>query len=173
MIQCKCGAQMPEGSKFCTRCGCQFSTDAPQQDAPQQNPYQQGSYQQNPYQQAYPQYGAPIKNTDHTAEFTAEQVSENKVYAALCYINFIFAFVMLIAKKDDSYLNFHIKQALKIYLCSALTILLGLLTSFLVITVLAMTVIIFILQVVNLICLFKTLAGKSEEAPIISGLKFL
>ena len=57
MICPKCGANCPDGYKFCANCGAPFS--APQQEQPnqaqqdfnRQNGYQQNNYQQNGYQQ--------------------------------------------------------------------------------------------------------------------------
>ena len=52
MICPKCGANCPDGYKFCANCGAPFS--APQQEQPnqaQQDFIRQNGYQQNNYQQ--------------------------------------------------------------------------------------------------------------------------
>ena len=58
MFCTNCGAQLPDGSRFCAQCGApQEAVAAPvQQPYPQQPVYQQPAYQQPVYQQpAYPQ----------------------------------------------------------------------------------------------------------------------
>jgi len=47
----KCGSQIQEGQKFCTKCGAAAQPTVNQQNAYQQNGYQQNGYQQNSYQQ--------------------------------------------------------------------------------------------------------------------------
>ena len=43
-----CGAQLPDGTAFCTSCGKPTAQQAPDQQAFQQQPYQQQPYQQQP-----------------------------------------------------------------------------------------------------------------------------
>ena len=51
-----CGAQLPDGTAFCTSCGQPTAQQpSPDQQAFQQQPYQQQPYQQQPYQPVYPQ----------------------------------------------------------------------------------------------------------------------
>ena len=57
MICKNCGAQLPDGTAFCTNCGC--AVEAPQQQAQPQYQQAQPQYQQ-PYQ-AQPQYQQPFR----------------------------------------------------------------------------------------------------------------
>ena len=78
----KCGAQLPDGTTFCTSCGQALAQQAaPQQQAYQQpyqqQPYQQQPYQQQAYQQPYPQqqpvYKPPVQELP-TQEFTSQGI---------------------------------------------------------------------------------------------------
>ena len=93
-----CHAQLDDSSIFCTSCGTQFGAVPPQQNAvpPQQNavPPQQNAVppQQNavpPQQNAVPPQQAFVPAYDpydHTAEFDPKDISDNKVFAMLCYL---------------------------------------------------------------------------------------
>ena len=82
----KCGAQLPDGTTFCTNCGAALSQqEAPQQAAPQQT-YQQPQqgyqqpYQQQPYQQTYQQpYQAPVQELP-TQPFTSKGIIATLIY---------------------------------------------------------------------------------------------
>lgn len=145
-----CGNAVDEGVAFCRNCGFNLGNAGAQ--------YQQAQYQQ--YQQ--PAYDP----TDHTAEFSAEEVSKNKLYAALPY--FLGAIgiviVLLINQKEESaYLLFHVKQGIKIILLSTIAALIPFVGWIAAV----------VLLVVSLICGFTTLGGKSKEPPIISSFDFL
>lgn len=70
-----CHAQLDDSSIFCTSCGTQFGAVPPQQAfVPAYDPY------------------------DHTAEFDPKDISDNKVFAMLCYLmDFIGIIVALLA----------------------------------------------------------------------------
>ena len=91
----KCGAQMEDNAAFCPNCGNNAQ--------PTNSPYQA------------PVYAAPEPDPfDHTGEFDAQDISENKVLCMLVYlmgaIGIIYA---LLAGKDSKYVAFHVRQALK------------------------------------------------------------
>ena len=97
-----CHAQLDDSSIFCTSCGTQFGAVPPQQNAvpPQQNavPPQQNAV---PPQQAFVPAYDPY---DHTAEFDPKDISDNKVFAMLCYLmDFIGIIVALLATHSSKY----------------------------------------------------------------------
>ena len=70
-----------------------------------QNYGRQGGYQ--------PNY-TPYDPYDHTSEFTAKDISDNKVIAMLVYLmGTVGIIIALLASKDSPYLSFHVRQALK------------------------------------------------------------
>lgn len=81
----KCGAQLDDNAVFCPSCN---SSVAP----------------------AQPGMNAYVDPYDHTAEFDAKDVSNNKVYAMLLYLMGIVGIVIaLLASRDSDYLKFHIR----------------------------------------------------------------
>ncbi len=115
---------------------------------------------------------APVDPADHTAEFTAEDVSEHKVYALLVYIAGIIGIIpALLIGKDSPYLKFHVQQKMKMMVASTLVTLVGSVTSFLILPALAVGIVAIIIFVLNLICFFKTASGKSVEVPLIKDIK--
>lgn len=115
---------------------------------------------------------APVDPADHTADFSAEDVSEHKVYALLVYIAGIIGIIpALLIGKDSPYLKFHVQQKMKMMVASTLVTLVGSVTSFLVLPVIAAGVVAIIIFVLNLICFFKTASGKSVEVPLIKDIK--
>lgn len=89
-----CHAQLDDNAIFCTACGTQFGAVPPQQNAipPQQNAVPP----QPAFAPAYDPY-------DHTAEFDPKDISDNKVFAMICYLmGFIGIIVALLATIHQS-----------------------------------------------------------------------
>lgn len=144
---CNCGAQIPDGQAFCTQCGTPV-----------------GGAAQVPV----------IPATDHTAEFSAEEVADGKLFVLLGYLTSIIGIIVIyLSGKKSAYIDFHIKQIIK------LTVILLMLVAC--ITILCWTIIVPILggiavlvwMVVWVISVIRVLMGKSCEAPIISSFKWL
>ncbi len=155
----KCQAQLNDDAIFCTSCGTQFAnTSAPQ--APQQPQFQQYVPYYNPY--------------DHTAEFDAKDISENKVISMLVYLMGVFGIIIaLLIGKESPYTAFHVRQSLKFMVVE---ILMGIATALLfwtIIVPIAYGVMMCVLLVLKIICFFQICSGKAIEPPIIRGLGFL
>ncbi len=193
-ICANCGTQVPDDATFCNNCGSSMagsesvapannaSTDAQtqaaapaqngQQPYPQQNfqgAYPQAPYGQAPYQQGYGY--AQYDPHDHTAEFDAADIAENKIFAAVPY--FFSSFVGIIAgiyAKDSAFVKFHIKNALKI---DIVAIILCLFFAIPFIGWIFSGVCLFILVIVKIICMVQVLQGKAKDAPIVGSLGFL
>lgn len=178
----KCGAQLADDAAFCTNCGTSFAAEgaqagpAPEQAQPQQA-QGQPQYQQAPYQQYQQPYVAPapvIPPYDHTAEFDAKDISDNKVIAMCVYLlSTVGVIIALLASHDSKYAAFHVRQGLKM---TVLTILIALVSGILCWTVIVpiaggvCAVIIFVLRI---ICFFQVCSGKAVEPAIIRSLGFL
>ena len=154
----KCNMQLEDSAAFCTNCGTQFIPNA---TVPQQ-----------PYVYAEPhRYTDPA---DHTAEFDAQDISDNKVFAILPYLmSFIGIVIALLAIRDSKFAMFHIRQALKIEVCSILVSLLAVVLFFTFIVPIAAGVCAVILFVVRIICFFRACSGKAIDAPIVGKFNFL
>jgi len=151
--------------KFCPNCHLSYDDSAnvcgqcggPLQMIPQQ-------FRQQP-QVAY-------DPADHTAEFSAQDISDNKVFAMLPYLmSFIGVIIALLAAPSSPYTMFHVRQGLKISVTSILVTIVGAIIPFL--GWFAAGVCAIILLVVQIICFFRVCKGEAKEPPIIKNLSFL
>lgn len=165
-----CNAPLNDDALFCSNCG---TTTHQNQAQPNFNQAPNGGFNQNP------QYAAPIpmvSPTDHTAEFSAQEVSDNKLFAVLVYLSSILGIaIALIANISNrsNYLKFHIKQALKLLISESIISFLSIVLFWTFIVPIAGGIALIIIAIVNIICFVQTLRGKSVEPPIISGISFL
>lgn len=183
-----CHNPVDDNAPFCPNCGANLGAQNQQNPQNQQNQQgqqnQQQQYNQPPYNQPYgQQYGQPYGQQpqyrmpdpfDHTAEFTAEDVAANKLYAMLVYVlGAVGIVIALIAGKDSAYAKFHARQGMKIVLLETIC---TLATTFLFWTFLvpiAAAVCLAILFVVRVISFFQVCGGRSVEPYIVRGFSFL
>lgn len=143
-----CGNQIPDGAPFCAACGAPAT--AQQSRIVVQDP------------------------RDHTAEFTAEDISKNKVIAMAAYILGIFGIIIaLLAAPESPYASFHSRQCLKIEILNILLAVITVVLGITVIVPIAGAIGMVILFVVRIICFFQVCKGRAKEAPIISSFGFL
>lgn len=160
----RCNSQMEDNAVFCQNCG--FAVAQQPQPDPQ---VQQPQYNQYPVPPVVDPY-------DHTSEFSAEDVAENKLLAAIIYVSSVLGIIVaLIAQssRKSKYLDFHIKQGLKTFIVMFFLAVIAAILSFTCIVPIAAAICEVIVLVCRYICLFKTLGNKSIEIPIIRSLGFL
>jgi uncharacterized membrane protein len=122
----------------------------------------------NPLTTVTPQQTDPF---DHTAKFDAADISENKVIAMLPYLmSWIGIVIALIAGSASPYASFHVRQALKIQICSVLA---GFLAIIPILGWIAMGICAILAVVINLIGFFDVCRGMAREPLIISKFGFL
>lgn len=78
-----CGALIEENIKFCANCGAEVD----------------GA-------------GAAARNTDHTADYDALDISETKYLSLFCYLNILFSIFAMAAKPHSQFVRFHANQGL-------------------------------------------------------------
>ena len=140
----KCGAQLDDAAIFCPACGTNF------------------------------QSGAQSNQYDHTAEFDAKDVSDNKPYAMLVYLmGIIGIFIALLAARDSKYLQFHIRQVIKFQVTQVLVGIVMAVLFFTIIIPIAGAIFLGVLFVIQIICFFRICSGKSVEPEIIRSFKFM
>lgn len=181
-----CHNAVDDNITFCPNCGANVGAQQPQRPQQPQQPqrpqqqyqqpqqqYAQQQYQQQ-YQQQRPQYANVPDPYDHTSQFTAEDVSANKLLAMLVYVlGAVGIVIALLAGKDSAFAKFHARQGMKIVLLETIC---TLATTFLVwtfIVPLAGAVCTVILLVVRIICFCQVCSGKSVEPPIVRSFTFL
>lgn len=145
-----CGTQQEEGALSCPNCGTVFEPQPQPAPAPYVNP------------------------ADHTAEYSAADISDNKVYAMVIYLlGFLGLVIALLARSDSEYLKFQVRQALKITVCEAIVAIISGVLCWTIIVPVVGAICVVILLVIRIICFFRICGNKVMEAPIIWKFDFL
>lgn len=174
----KCGNQLEDGVKFCPKCGASLP-EASAAKAPESTPVTPVTPvtpiapAPAPAPAAMPvPAAAPVPDdTDHTAEFDAKDISDNKVFAMSCYLLGVFGIIIaLLGSNKSEYAAFHARQSLKISICLILLMFVNI-VPFLGTVVYGIGTL--VLAVVKIICFFSVCKGEAKEPPIIKGIKFL
>lgn len=141
-----CGTELPEGANNCPSCA-----------APVNQPV-----------------AVVEKNYDHTAEFDAEDIESNKIFAILGYlVGFIGLIITYLAAKESPFAMFHAKQALKIEITALIVYVLGIVLCWTCIVPVAAIIIAVILLVVDIIAIVQVFCGSAKEPWLVRSLKFL
>ena len=126
-------------------------------------------------------YGQPVSGCapaydpyDHTAEFDARDISDNKVFAMLGYLlGTLGIIIALLASRASDYTMFHVRQALKFTVVNLLMLICTALLFWTLIVPIAYGIMAAVLWVIKIICFFQICSGKAKEPAIIRSLKFL
>ena len=171
-----CGAQLDDQAAFCVTCGIRLPVNAaPAQPAQQQYQNPNGQPYQQPYQQPYAAAPAPVVDEfDHTDEFNAKDVSDNKAYAMLVYLmGTVGIIIALLAGKDSGYVQFHVRQGIKLTIVEMLATIVAVILAFTIIVPVAAGILAIVLLVARIIAFFDICKGKAREPIIVRKLKFL
>lgn len=154
MINCpKCGIPVEDGAVFCAACGTKLQVGVPP---------------------VYPAPAPAFDPYDHTAEFDAKDISENKVISMLVYLMGAMGIIIaLLAANQSKYAAFHVRQALKFTVIEMLTALVIAISFWTVIVPFVAGIFLLVLWVVKIICFFQICAGKAKEPAIIKNFTFL
>lgn len=163
MIICPiCHSQNSNDNHYCTMCGNRLpeeSTRIPDPPVFHEQP--------RPTYPAYDPY-------DHTASFDAQDIAANKLYALAMYVlSFVGIIIALLGAKESAYVQFHLRQNLKILILEAV---LGVCAAVLAITVIIPIIAgigLLVIEVVKVICFFQVCSGKAKDPVIIRSLGFL
>ena len=173
----KCQTQVSDEAVFCTGCGVRFdvASDGAQTQQSQSEAgnggYVPPTNNENTYSYTY---RPPVDPYDHTSEFDAKDISENKVLSMLAYImGTIGIIIALLAGTKSAYTAFHVRQALKFVVVNIILAVLALVFCWTVIVPIACGVMYLVLFVIKIICFFQICGGKAKEPAIIRDLDFL
>ncbi len=176
-----CQNNLDDAAVFCTACGATLGDVPPANQAqPQSNsnvPPQGQVPPQNEAPQGAPYYAPPVQPVvdpfDHTDEFDAKDIADNKLLAMLVYLfGLLGVVVAYIAKKDSPYLEFHVKQGLKLGIAEALVGLVTAVLSWTCIVPVVGSIALVVLMVIQVIAFVDVCNNKAKEPAIIRNLKF-
>lgn len=163
-----CGAVMEDEAVFCTNCGGHWSGGeggGPRVNTP---------YNPDPNPDGYPYRGGYAFPYDHTAEFTQQDIHENKVICLIIYLLGIIGIIIaMLGTKESPFVSFHVRQALKITVLEILTGIATLILFWTVIMLIVGPVFLFVLFVIRIICFVRICSGKAIEPPIVRSIGFL
>lgn len=151
-----CGNQINDDALFCTFCGSRFA--------------QQESF--DGYA-AQPQV-VMVAPYDHTREFDAKDISDNKVYCMVIYLMGVVGIIIgLLAAQSSPYVAFHVRQALKFTVVDTLLGMAALVLFWTFLIPILAGIAFVVLYVVRIICFVQICQGKALEPAIIRSFGFL
>ena len=173
MALCKnCGAQIEDNVKFCPQCGATAENIGVQQTQPQQNEAAQNNFSAK---------FASLNNTaDTTAEFDANDVTQNKAMAILAYFGPL-VLIPIFAAKGSKFARYHSNQGLLLLIaCVAWSIVYSIINwiilaiswrLYFISSIIGVFSIVFI--VLAVIGIVNAANGKAKELPVIGKYKIL
>lgn len=177
MATCKnCGSNVNDDIKYCPNCGTEVAAQAQTQEQPQAQAQPQQSNTTD-----FTTKVAQLNDTaDTTAEFDANDISQNKIMAVLSYIGILFLIPMF-AAKESKFAHYHANQGLVLFVFNvAYSIAASIVGSvfsaisyrlMFVSTILNLGSIVFL--VLAIIGIINACNGKAKELPVIGKFKFL
>lgn len=211
MLICpKCGTELNDGVVYCSKCGTNVTYQSQPSGGAQQNTAQQNTAKQNPFQNNASQqnyngttsdkFKAGVNNAvnktktfffdtaDETSIQDASDVQENKIFALISYLGYLF-FIPMIVKPYSRYLRFHGNQGLTLCLyLIAVTIVNTVITSIIGIAgysgmgaLIAVTIINSIISFIfygsfallAVIGIYNAVKGRARELPLIGRIRIL
>ena len=159
-----CNMQLDDNAVFCRNCGTRV---APKEETAGGTGYESGYYQtQVPNPEPSP--------WDHTAEFEAKDIAENKLMAMLVYLTGIVGIVLvLLSGTESEYLRFHLRQGLKFLVAEAILAVAAAVLCWTVLVPICCACALVVLQVIRIISFFQVCGGKAVEPAIIRSLGFM
>ena len=183
-----CHTQLEDDAAFCYQCGTRQTGPAagaqetPEQDSAGQERQnaQSQQYRQPPKGAPYQQYQQPYQTPrqpdpyDHTAEFDAKDISDNKIFAMACYLLDVLGIIIALLASDKSeYARFHVRQVLKITIANILVGIAAAVLCWTVVVPVAGAVCAVILLVLRIIGFVQVCQGKAKEVYLLRSLPFM
>lgn len=111
---------------------------------------------------------------DHTAEYSVEDIAENKVLCMSIYLlDAVGIIIALLMAPHSPYTRFHLLQSLKFTVLEALVMIVSALLCWTVLVPILGALAILLLLAFKLTCFVDVCRGKAVESPILRGIRFL
>lgn len=112
-----------------------------------------------------------VNEYDHTAEFDAKDISDNKAFALAIYaFDVLGLFFGALLAKNSEYLKFHLREAVKIEVVAMVAALVGALLCWTFIVPIAAGILVLILFVLKIIAFVQVCQGKAKEPWLIRSI---
>ncbi|MGI5977178.1 MAG: zinc-ribbon domain-containing protein [Candidatus Limivicinus sp.] len=162
-----CSAQNDDSAVFCHNCGVKLDADyAGSQNGPEW-------YNQQDNNARYEYQQSEVKPYDHTSEFDAKDISDNKVFAMVCYVLSTMGIIIaLLAGRKSEYAMFHVRQALKFTVLNLLVAVVMGVLCWTVFVPIAGAIFMLVMLVIRIICFVQVCQGKAKEPAIIRSIGF-
>lgn len=170
----QCGNKIPDGSKFCDKCGAEVKGNNQKTNNTAKNIYD-----------AVENLGSKIVDLNNTSDYTTEydqaDIKNNKTFAALSYIAFLFL-IPILAAPNSKFARFHSNQGLVLFIVSVVcSVVLSILRIVMysiadplgkILSVISWVVGLLLL-VLAIIGIINAVQEKAKELPIIGKIKLL
>lgn len=153
-----CGSEVGEGVKFCPGCGAGMDGQS-SFSGQNSNSVNQSSFSSS--------VGNLNNTTDSTANFTQEDIAQNKVMAVLAYIIFL---IPLLAAKESPFARYHTNQGLILFLAGIAVMVVGVIPIIGWLIALLAPLFITVLAVIGIV---NAAGGKAKELPLIGKFQLL
>lgn len=108
---------------------------------------------------------------DHTAEFDAKDISDNKVVALSIYAFDVFGLVLgALLAKDSAYAKFHLRECLKLEITALVAALAAVILCWTIIVPIVAAIFCIMLFVLKVICFVQVCNGKAVEPWLIRSI---
>lgn len=168
----KCGMNLSEDSNFCPNCG------TPNEIKEEKGGEQTPKNDTQPVTDAVEQIKKLNDTEDSTYQYDASDIENNKVYAVLSYIGFLFI-IPIIASNNSNFAKFHANQGLVLFLVELAyslassivkTVFYAMGVGFIPTLLNLVNLLFFVLVVIGII---NAASGKAKELPVIGQIKIL
>lgn len=160
-----CRCQVSDEAAFCPVCGTTLDTI---HITPIQRPQEQTD--QDTYIPAQPEFDP----YDHTEEFDSADISSQKLTCMIVYLlNFVGVIIALLMSKESPYVQFHIRQSMKLTVLEILLSLIVLVLCWTVIVPILGAVALIVLMVLRFVAFTQVCIGKAKEPALVRSISFL
>lgn len=160
-----CRCQVNEDASFCPVCGTTLDTVPILPNHHEQIPSDPPVYL--PPEPVFDSY-------DHTEEFNAEDIAETKLVCMIVYLlHFVGVIIALLMYKESTYVQFHIRQSLRITVAEVLLTLLSLVLCWSFVVPILGAIGLIVLMVIRFVSFTQVCTGKAKEPALIRSIAFL
>jgi len=144
----KCGTKLEDGTSFCPNCGARIDTER--------------SASKTDFSEDLKKLA---DTPDTTANYSAADISNNKVMAILCYLGILWLIPFLTAK-ESPFVKYHLNQGLTLLILGLIVAVI----SWIPVIGWLCGVVVFALAIIGIV---NVVNGKAQELPVIGRFKLL